>query len=118
MLLRVQQALTVDGVELKLMTAAQHEQLHQLGDLGDGFILRMPILPGVNDNTAHFETAAALVRDAKSLVRIDVLPYQRAAGAKYEMVSLDYKPGFDDSRTPEFFTQIFDREGIPFQLFR
>ena len=94
----------------------RHARMLAAGDTP--FILRMPIIPGVNDNTAHFETAAALVRDAKSLVRIDVLPYQRAAGAKYEMVSLDYKPGFDDSRTPEFFTQIFDREGIPFQLFR
>lgn len=82
------------------------------------FILRMPIIPGVNDNPAHFETAAALVRNAKSLVRIDVLPYQRAAGAKYEMVSMPYAPGFDESRNPQFFTQIFEQEGIPFQLFR
>ena len=82
------------------------------------FILRMPIIPGVNDNAAHFETAASLVSDAKSLVRVDVLPYQRAAGAKYEMVSMDYAPGFDESRAPQFFTQVFEREGIPFQLFR
>ena len=82
------------------------------------FILRMPIIPGVNDNEAHFETAASLVKDARSLVRIDVLPYQRAAGAKYEMVSMAYKPGFDESRDPRFFTHIFEREGIPFQLFR
>jgi len=82
------------------------------------FILRMPIIPGVNDNAAHFETAAALVKRAKALVRIDVLPYQRAAGAKYEMVSKHYDPGFDESREPQFFTHIFEREGIPFKLFR
>ena len=82
------------------------------------FILRMPIIPGVNDNPQHFETAAALVKDAKSLVRIEILPYQRAAGAKYTMVSLDYSPGFDESREPRFFTQVFEREGIPFRLFR
>lgn len=82
------------------------------------FILRMPIIPGVNDNPAHFETAASLVRNAKALVRIDVLPYQRAAGAKYEMVSMAYAPGFDESREPEFFTHIFERESIPFKLFR
>jgi len=89
--------------------------------LADGdtpFILRMPIIPGVNDNPLHFETAAALVKDARSLVRIDVLPYQRAAGAKYGMVAMDYQPGFDESRNPQFFTQIFEREGIPFQLFK
>ena len=90
--------------------------VRMLADSDTPFILRMPIIPGVNDNAAHFETAAALVRGAKSLVRIEVLPYQRAAGAKYEMVSMTYNPGFDESNSPEFFTQVFEREGIPFQL--
>jgi pyruvate formate lyase activating enzyme len=82
------------------------------------FILRMPIIPGVNDNQAHFETAAALVQHAKSLVRIEILPYQRAAGAKYEMIAMDYAPGFDENRAPQFFTQVFARKGIPFRLFK
>lgn len=82
------------------------------------FILRMPIIPGVNDNKAHFETAARLVRNAESLVRIDILPYQRAAGAKYEMVGLQYETAFDESIPPSFHTQIFDRMGIPYQVFR
>jgi len=82
------------------------------------FILRMPIIPGVNDNAAHFETAAALVRDSSSLVRIDVLPYQRAAGAKYEMVGMDYQTDFDEASAPKFFTEVFEREGIPYQLFK
>jgi len=82
------------------------------------FILRMPIIPGVNDNAAHFETAAALVRDSESLVRIDVLPYQRAAGAKYEMVGMDYRTDFDEASAPKFFTEVFERAGIVFQLFR
>ncbi len=82
------------------------------------FILRMPIIPGVNDNEEHFRTAAELVKEAKTLVRIDVLPYQRAAGAKYEMVNLEYKPDFEDDRPPQFFTEIFDRESIPYQIFR
>jgi len=94
----------------------RHTQMLARGDTP--FILRMPIIPGVNDNTAHFETAAALVRDSRSLVRIDVLPYQRAAGAKYEMVGMDYHTDFDDAQTPRFFTEIFEREGLPYQLFR
>ncbi|MBE5798899.1 MAG: glycyl-radical enzyme activating protein [Clostridiales bacterium] len=94
----------------------RHARMLAAGDTP--FILRMPIIPGVNDNPAHFETAASLVRDAKALVRIDVLPYQRAAGAKYEMVSMDYQPDFDESRDPQFFTQVFARERIPFQVFR
>lgn len=82
------------------------------------FILRMPIIPGVNDNAEHFETAAALMQNAKALQRIDVLPYQRAAGAKYEMIGHAYQPDFDEQAKPRFFTEAFTRTGIPFQLFR
>ena len=93
-----------------------HAQMLAAGDTP--FILRMPIIPGVNDNEAHFRTAAELVKGAKSLVRIDVLPYQRAAGAKYEMVNMEYRPDFEENRQPEFFTDVFDQEGIPYQIFR
>jgi len=82
------------------------------------FILRMPIIPGVNDNRAHFETVAALVKDARALVRVDILPYQRAAGAKYEMVGRSYAPDFDESAAPRYFLDVFDARGIPYQVFR
>ena len=64
------------------------------------------------------EPAAALVKDAASLIRVDLLPYQRAAGAKYEMVGRSYAVDFDEAKRPEMFTDVFDRAGIPYQLFR
>lgn len=82
------------------------------------FIMRMPIIPGVNDNEEHFRTAAELVADAPALVRVDVLPYQPAAGAKYKMVNRDYQPDFDETRPLKFHTECFDEHGIPFQMFR
>lgn len=81
------------------------------------FILRMPLIPGVNDNAAHFRTAAELVAGSPSLIRVDVLPYQRAAGAKYGMVGKAYAPDFDEGRAPCYFTEEFERRGIPFQVF-
>ena len=63
------------------------------------------------------ETAAELVKNSRSLVRVDVLPYQRAAGAKYEMVGREYAPDFDESVPPRFHTEIFDRMGIPYRVF-
>ena len=89
----------------------------QLAAGGVPFLLRMPIIPGVNDTPFHFETAAELVKNSRSLVRVDVLPYQRAAGAKYEMVGREYAPGFDESVPPRFHTEIFDRMGIPYRVF-
>ena len=82
------------------------------------FILRLPIIPGVNDEKEHFETAARLVAGAKALVRVDILPYQRAAGAKYEMVGREYRPTFDEAREPRIDTTPFLERSIPFQLFR
>ena len=82
------------------------------------FILRMPIIPGVNDNPEHFRTAAELVQGAPALVRVDLLPYQRAAGAKYTMVGKHYSPDFDENKEPQFFPQILEERGIPYQLFR
>jgi len=82
------------------------------------FILRMPMIPGVNDDEAHFETVAELVRGAKALVRVDILPYQRAAGAKYAMVGRDYAPGFDETPAPKYFLDRFERNGIAYQVFR
>ena len=82
------------------------------------FILRMPIIPDVNDNEEHFRAAAELVRHAKKLIRVDVLPYQRAAGAKYGMVGKTYAPEFREEKAPEMHPEIFEQEGIPFQIFR
>ncbi|MDO4741373.1 MAG: glycyl-radical enzyme activating protein [Eubacteriales bacterium] len=95
---------------------ARHAKMLASGDTP--FILRMPIIPGVNDNRAHFETAAQIVKGAKALVRVDILPYQQAAGAKYEMVGKTYAPDFDHERAPNLYTDVFDREGIPCQIFR
>ena len=82
------------------------------------FILRLPVIPGVNDHPEHFETAAQIVRGAKALVRVELLPYQRAAGAKYEMVGRMYQVDFDEARAPRMYTECFDREGIAYQVFR
>lgn len=82
------------------------------------FILRMPIIPGVNDNREHFEAVAQLVKGAQALVRVDILPYQPAAGAKYEMVGLKYAPEVQEEKTPEIFTDVFDAAGIPYQKFK
>lgn len=82
------------------------------------FILRMPIIPNVNDNEAHFQTAAEMVVGSRWLIRVEVLPYQRAAGAKYEMVNRTYEPDFADDTPPKFFTECFERLKIPYEVFR
>ncbi|MBQ4264853.1 MAG: glycyl-radical enzyme activating protein [Clostridia bacterium] len=94
----------------------RHARMLAAGDTP--FILRLPVIPGVNDHPAHFETAARLVQDAKALARVELLPYQRAAGAKYEMVGMAYDVDFDETRAPRIGTEAFERLGIPVRVFK
>ncbi len=77
------------------------------------FIIRMPLIPGVNDEPAHFEAVAARMAGAKALQRVELLPYHKTAGAKYGMVGMTYAPEFDVDRPVKIFTEPFDRRGIP-----
>ena len=92
----------------------RHAEMLAAGDTP--FILRMPIIPGVNDTEEHFSAAAELVRGAKALVRAEFLPYQRTAGAKYSMVGMEYAPGFDEAPAPRFFPEFFEKAGIPYRI--
>lgn len=81
------------------------------------FILRMPIIPGVNDEEEHFATAAELVAGAPSLQRVEILPYHRAAGAKYAMVGKQYTPEIEEDRPPHYYLHCLEERGIPYKMF-
>jgi pyruvate formate lyase activating enzyme len=77
------------------------------------FVIRIPMIPGVNDTTENLEATAKIVMDAASLINVELLPYHKTAGAKYTMVGMEYKPGFDIDRAPNPDTHIFLERGIP-----
>ncbi len=76
------------------------------------FILRLPLIPCVNDSKENMEKIAELVKDAKNLVEINFLPYHKTAGAKYSMVNKQYKPNFNENKEPMLFQDVFDKIGI------
>ena len=88
-----------------------HLELLKAGD--NPFVIRLPLIPGVNDSVDNMASVAALLRGAKSLVRVELLPYHQTAGAKYSMAGMDYSPGFDTSREVERHMEIFENNGIP-----
>lgn len=77
------------------------------------FVIRMPLIPGVNDERAHFEAVAARVAGAKALQRVELLPYHKTAGAKYGMVGMEYRPAFDTDRPVMIDTEPFEKRNIP-----
>ena len=87
------------------------ENLKQVKASGRPFVIRVPLIPGVSDTKENLEAVAELIRGAKNLERLELLPYHRTAGAKYGMVDLEYHPGFDEEQevnVPEGISEAFE----------
>lgn len=76
------------------------------------FVIRIPVIPGVNDNQENFRRTAEWVAGARALEKVELLPYHKTAGAKYEMVGKKYEPMFDTDRKVAVSQQIFAEYGI------
>ncbi len=74
--------------------------LATLKESGKPFIVRVPLIPGVNDSAEDMRATAALLQDAPGLQRVELLRYHKTAGAKYPMVGRRYEPPFDVNATP------------------
>ena len=90
---------TIDAGVHKKYTGADNNlilrNLQWLCESGKDFIIRLPLIPGVNDSLEAMEAVLEIIRDAPSLLRVEMLRYHRTAGAKYAMIGLDYSPPFD-----------------------
>lgn len=76
------------------------------------FIIRIPVIPSVNDTVEHYHAVAELVAGAPALQRVELLPYHLTAGAKYAMLRKAYTPGFDPDRAIRVNLDIFANYGI------
>lgn len=97
-------------VDLKLMDDAQHRHytgvsneliLHNLRLLASGgrqVRVRLPLIPGVNDDEKNIRATGAFVAGCKGIQGIDVLPYHPSATAKYKKLGMKYKG--DDFKVP------------------
>jgi len=97
--------------DLKLMDDARHRQLtgvsnrrilsnlRQLSGLGQPVVVRMPIVPGINDTVADLRQAGAFLADLPVRPLVELLAYHHSALAKYSGLGLEY--GLPDLRPPE-----------------
>lgn len=76
------------------------------------FIIRIPLIPGVNDTEAHCTAVADRIAGAKSLIRAELLPYHKTAGAKYGMAGMEYSPEFNTEQSVRIWPEIFEKRGI------
>jgi pyruvate formate lyase activating enzyme len=112
-------------MDLKLIDADLHqrftgqdnalilENLDRLKKSGRPFIIRIPLIPGINDTGENLRATADTLLGSNNLIKVEMLPYHKTAGAKYAMVGIKYDPGFDIGRDINPNIRIFTDRGIP-----
>lgn len=76
------------------------------------FLIRIPLIPGVNDTEKNYKETAELLADAKYLQGVELLPYHRTAGAKYSMVGREYEVEFKEDAPINTNIEVFAAYGI------
>ncbi len=110
--------------DLKLVDPVMHQHytgcsnepimnnLDVLGASGRPFVIRVPLVPGVTDTDENLGSIARLVRGLAGLIRVDLLPYNYAAGAKYPTVGMVFKPEYDETRPSNLNVALFEQLGL------
>jgi pyruvate formate lyase activating enzyme len=88
--------------DVKLMDPARHrsatgvsnelilDNLRALAGVHPAIWVRIPVIPGVNDDDENMAAAAAFVHSVPGIRQVDLLPYHPAGEAKFARLGLDY----------------------------
>lgn len=110
--------------DLKLMDADLHRHytgqdnrlvlgnLERLAKLATPCVIRVPLVPGVTDTEENLAAIARAASDIPNLLRVDLLPYNRAAGGKYAAGGMKFHPSWDESQPVRTATHAFAAAGV------
>jgi len=110
--------------DLKLIDPALHRHytgcdndlilsnLHRLNELGKPFVVRVPLVPGVTDTDQNLADIVHTVDGFSAMQRVELLPYNKAAGSKYQAVGMAFEPEYDESRQLNLNLALFEAAGI------
>lgn len=86
---------------------------------GSAIRMRIPLIPGINDDDKNLQDTAAFISDTADGSTVDLLPYHRAARAKYDKLSVAYPgreiPPLDNSRIAHA-VELFSKYGLTVQV--
>jgi pyruvate formate lyase activating enzyme len=94
--------------DLKLIDRAAHlrhtgvdnerilTNLQVLAKMNVPFVIRVPLIPGVTAIDENIEAIARVAKGLAGLIRVDLLPYNRAAGGKYSALRKQFCPTLGD----------------------
>ena len=67
------------------------ENLRKLAGSGSEIIIRIPIIPGINDNIENITRSGEFVASLDGVRRIDILPFNRAYRGKLDRLARQYR---------------------------
>ena len=106
--------------DLKLMDDARHRQytgvgnrqilanLKTLAALGPEVVVRIPLVPGINDDPDNLRRTGAFVRDLNTIRQVDLLPFHSIADGKYRRLKLENKMAGARSLAPKAYDALCD----------
>lgn len=100
--------------DIKNMDSAVHKQwsgagnelilknMEQTARAGKKMIIRIPVIPQINDSDDNLRKTAAFIRDhlGESVVQVQLLPYRKMGTEKYASLGIPYPMG-EDYKMPE-----------------
>ncbi|MBT8395538.1 MAG: glycyl-radical enzyme activating protein [Gemmatimonadetes bacterium] len=69
------------------------EEMGTGGNPGPKLTVRIPLIPGVNDDEENLEASARFLAGLKTLAPVDILPYHRLGVDKYDRMGREYGLG-------------------------
>jgi pyruvate formate lyase activating enzyme len=85
---------TLEDVQHRALTGVSNrsilENLRALSEHGHSIVLRVPVIPGINDGADNLRAIGALAAGLPSAVRVELLPYHRIGVEKYSRVDRQY----------------------------
>jgi pyruvate formate lyase activating enzyme len=90
--------------DLKHMDSKTHERftgvgnklildnIRRLSKAGKEIIIRMPVIPGFNDEKANIEATGKFTASLQGVIRVDILPFNRGGKEKLARLTVQSKP--------------------------
>jgi pyruvate formate lyase activating enzyme len=91
-----------------------HDTLRRLDRAGKEMIIRMPVIPGYNDDDEELTEAADMIASLGSVRRVDILPYHPYGRSKYDEIGKPYA----DTGSSEGLSVSDDRQAEILEMFR
>ena len=75
------------GVPLNIIL----RNLKTVNEMQIPFVVRLPIIPGLNDRKAHFSAVKALVKTLTCCRGAEIMPYHKLGEYKYQQLGREYR---------------------------